>query len=1223
MEVTKMNKNISNLGSALIVGLFILLSFGGVSADEWQMFHHDISQSGYSISHAPSYNNTIWKVDGGQLGAVGSPVIFNGTVFFVSNTDSRVHAISEANGSEIWNKPLPDLIWHYTVGTIIFDESATPTVVNDRLLIPTRNCTVYALDISTGDEIWSTAYGTDEVTASYLTVKDGNLYMKCHGETNDTIHVANIANGEENEDLARNYTHYMAGTQNPTIEGNLLYMSVNPCEMDAIDMTNGEIIWNYTIESGCSYAGLTSPMITNGKIVFGSDAGYVYMLNKMTGEEINVINIGEGAYEITAGAGYGMIFIGTGIRGVYGTGLCQLYSTNGSMFALNETDGSILWSVNIGDAIHSSPSVADHKVFFGARNNNFYALNVSNGNIIWTYRVDGTRCAITDGILSSPAIANGAVVTTTSLETIAFKTLTLVFVMVDWDDGVPAFNEQVTAHANRFREVSGLNDCNGLQVDIRRVTTNVPGVNNPVCDTLDAQALQVLQNIKEWAFVNNSVKGDRYIGLTTEEDTSACDLQGWTVRPPSEGSDTVVLKYSNNITTSHELGHTYGLCDEYCYDVAGYQCWTDQNAGYTCPNSYPCLGNEVGCAAGDENRSVIHGICAAPEDEIMRFHYYDPDSCTGLDLNFTHSDSGYCVDLDNGRLPAPEGYCTDASCANACNCDNNALSEWNTAQGTALTQYPGGIGECSGYNGVIDFMCWGYRFGDGTFSIMGPSGIPSVDYSPDSFTYIDHTVCGNAGFFGAYPTEHFFGTSGMATSGLSLKISLAVDKDKNVKFDDVDVGEAYVPGAGVGDYSIVLKDESGSKIYVKSFDVPFYGIGEPAKRLNETKITLSLPYYPEIMDKIEVLYKDGVLAEQDVGALNNGGFETGDLTAWTAGGPGDHKVDTQVPHTGNYSALIGFREHGNVANGYDHIYQTIKVPSGKESELSFNYRFYSYDYCNYDFFTMHIRDENGNVLVTPVNRCLGGNGLEDTGWTEVKYNLTQYAGQKIQMYFEVSNRYDTAYNSWAYIDDVSVTSISQLTNNGFETGNLTGWNVGGDGCYANWVTIVNSSAKPGLVRSGNYAVMGNAAWTGSYSNPWCTTGWYCPEDAILSRNITVPSFATGYYLDFYTMIQTGSSWQSHVKVTVKDMNTGEIFYGKGNGVTYSGYSGLECPPGNCNAGGGNGCTEPNDNWQYHHVNLSGHEGHTLQLYFRSHSCCWCSVFYVDDVCIADSNGNCI
>jgi len=96
-----MNKNISNLGSALIVGLFILLSFGGVSADEWQMFHHDISQSGYSISHAPSYNNTIWKVDGGQLGAVGSPVIFNGTVFFVSNTDSRVHAISEANGSEI------------------------------------------------------------------------------------------------------------------------------------------------------------------------------------------------------------------------------------------------------------------------------------------------------------------------------------------------------------------------------------------------------------------------------------------------------------------------------------------------------------------------------------------------------------------------------------------------------------------------------------------------------------------------------------------------------------------------------------------------------------------------------------------------------------------------------------------------------------------------------------------------------------------------------------------------------------------------------------------------------------------------------------------------------------------------------------------------------------------------------------------------------------------
>ncbi|MDI6730219.1 MAG: hypothetical protein QMD06_01595 [Candidatus Altarchaeum sp.] len=272
---------------------------------------------------------------------------------------------------------------------------------------------------------------------------------------------------------------------------------------------------------------------------------------------------------------------------------------------------------------------------------------------------------------------------------------------------------------------------------------------------------------------------------------------------------------------------------------------------------------------------------------------------------------------------------------------------------------------------------------------------------------------------------------------------------------------------------------------------------------------------------------------------------------------------------------------------------------------------------------MYIKDEIGNVLATPVNRCLGGNGLEDTGWTNVKYNLTPYAGQKIQIYFEVSNRYDALYQSWAYVDNVNVTSISQPTNNGFETGTLTDWDVGGS-CYPNWVTIVNNSAKPGLVRSGNYAVVGNAAWTGSYSNSGCAIGWYCPEDAILTKQIKVPTYniTGGFYIDFFTMIQTGSQWQSQVRVTVKDLTSGEVIYAKGNGA-YSEYYGLECPPGNCNAGGGNECTEPNDNWQHHHVPLTGRENHTIELQFRSHNSCWCSLFYVDDVCISDKDGACI
>ena len=48
-------------------------------------------------------------------------------------------------------------------------------------------------------------------------------------------------------------------------------------------------------------------------------------------------------------------------------------------------------------------------------------------------------------------------------------------------------------------------------------------------------------------------------------------------------------------------------------------------------------------------------------------------------------------------------------------------------------------------------------------------------------------------------------------------------------------------------------------------------------------------------------------------------------------------------------------------------------------------------------------------------------GLEEFGWERVTYDLSAYAGQTIQLYFAVANWYDTAFKTWCYIDDVSVT----------------------------------------------------------------------------------------------------------------------------------------------------------------------------------------------------------
>ncbi len=159
-------------------------------------------------------------------------------------------------------------------------------------------------------------------------------------------------------------------------------------------------------------------------------------------------------------------------------------------------------------------------------------------------------------------------------------------------------------------------------------------------------------------------------------------------------------------------------------------------------------------------------------------------------------------------------------------------------------------------------------------------------------------------------------------------------------------------------------------------------------------------------------------------SITNGGFESG-TSGWTFGGQGDHKIGTTV-YSGSKSALIGFKDSSNVANGKDYVYQTITVPSGSSAVLSFYYRFYSYDYCNYDFFNMKIRDGSGNVKSTVISKCHGGGGLKDTGWTKKEVDLSSYAGKTIQIYFEIENRYDTSYKSWAFVDDVEIKCESEF-----------------------------------------------------------------------------------------------------------------------------------------------------------------------------------------------------
>jgi hypothetical protein len=92
-------------------------------------------------------------------------------------------------------------------------------------------------------------------------------------------------------------------------------------------------------------------------------------------------------------------------------------STNGTLYALDASNGNVIWRYTVPRAelqigsnelgsnnndLESSPAVANGVVYVSSNNGTLYALNATNGYQLWNYPTDG-------GLWSSPAVVDGVV----------------------------------------------------------------------------------------------------------------------------------------------------------------------------------------------------------------------------------------------------------------------------------------------------------------------------------------------------------------------------------------------------------------------------------------------------------------------------------------------------------------------------------------------------------------------------------------------------------------------------------------------------------------------------------------------------------------------------------------------------------------------------------------------------------------------------------------------
>lgn len=239
---------------------------------------------------------------------VGSPTVDNKTIF-IGSASGNLYALRLNDGKELWrfkasslirstsavdeynvyfgdcsgkvfalDKTNGNLVWQFsTIGDTLDNENfgfdrkaviASPTLYGDKLFIGGRDGYLYALDRSTGKELWKYDY---QVSWIISTVAVKNDILVTGTSDGRFVHALNVNDGKE---LWRFMTQATVWAS-PAISGNdIVVIPSNDGYVYSLELKTGNELWRYKIGPQM----FSSAVPVKDRIYVGNDNGFIYSL---------------------------------------------------------------------------------------------------------------------------------------------------------------------------------------------------------------------------------------------------------------------------------------------------------------------------------------------------------------------------------------------------------------------------------------------------------------------------------------------------------------------------------------------------------------------------------------------------------------------------------------------------------------------------------------------------------------------------------------------------------------------------------------------------------------------------------------------------------------------------------------------------------------------------------------------------------------------------------